>query len=326
MTPPPPTSILIIGAGELGTAILAALAAHPAYTTHPHPPKLALLRRPSTLTSTDPATVTSLTALTTRGITLEPGDFTSTPVPELAAVFKKYDVVIQAGGYGSPPGTLLRVAEAAVQGGVRRFFPWQFGVDYAVFGEGEGGVEGSGHGALFGEMLAVRGLLAGQRGTGWTVVSTGLFMSFLFLRGFGVVDLRGRVVRGLGAWGNTVTVTDVEGIGRAVAEVVFELEGTEDRVVYVAGDTLSYGEVADVVEAGFGGGFKRELWDREFLRKRLEEEPEDLMLKYQNAFGAGVGVSWEMERTLNYQRGLKLTDLRKYVEDNKEQLLAAAAE
>ncbi|EAQ86236.1 hypothetical protein CHGG_07489 [Chaetomium globosum CBS 148.51] len=218
MTPPPPTSILIIGAGELGTAILAALAAHPAYTTHPHPPKLALLRRLSTLTSTDPATVTSLTALTARGITLEPGDFTSTP-------------------------------------------------------------------------------------ESW-----------------------GRVVRELGAWGNTVTVTDVEGIGRAVAEVVFEPEGTEDRVVYVAGDTLSYGEVADVVEAGFGGGFKRELWDREFLRKRLEEEPEDLMLKYQNAFGAGVGVSWEMERTLNYQRGLKLTDLRKYVEDNKEQLLAAAAE
>jgi hypothetical protein len=113
------------------------------------------------------------------------------------------------------------------------------------------------------------------------------------------------------------------GIGRAVAEVVFEPEGTEDRVVYVAGDTVSYGEVADIVEAGFGGGFKRELWDREYLRKRLEQEPEDLMLKYQNVFGAGVGVSWEMEKTLNYQRRLKLTDLRKYVEENKEQLLAS---
>ncbi|KAH6850528.1 hypothetical protein B0I37DRAFT_428708 [Chaetomium sp. MPI-CAGE-AT-0009] len=324
MTPPPPTSILIIGAGELGTAILTALTNHPSYTTHPNPPKLALLRRPSTLASTDPTTRASLAALTARGITLEAGDFTSTPVPELASIFKKYDVVIQAGGYGAAPGVLLRVAEAAVLGGVRRFFPWQFGVDYAVFGAGEGGVAGSGHGELFGEMLAVRALLAGQEGTGWTVVSTGLFMSFLFLRGFGVVDLRGRVVRGLGAWENTVTVTDVEGIGRAVAEVVFEPGETGNRVVYVAGDTVSYGDVADIVEEGFGGGFTRELWDREFLRERLEQEPEDLMLKYQNVFGAGVGVSWEMERTLNYQRGMKLTNLRKYVEDNKEQLLASA--
>ncbi|KAK3297251.1 uncharacterized protein B0H64DRAFT_440724 [Chaetomium fimeti] len=304
----PPTSILIIGAGELGTAILAALTTHPAYT-HPKPnstpAKLALLRRPSTLASTDPTTLASLTALTTRGITLEAGDFATTPVPELAATFSKYDVVIQAGGYGAAPGVLLRVAEAAVLGGVRRFLPWQFGVDYAVFGAGEGGgVEGRGNGVDGGVDGAV--------------------YEFLFLRGFGVVDLKGRVVRGLGAWGNRVTVTDVEGIGRAVAEVVFEPGETENRVVYVAGDTVSYGEVADIVEAGFGGGFKRELWDRDFLRERLEQEPEDLMLKYQNVFGAGVGVSWEMERTLNYRRGVKLTDLRKYVEDNKEQLLASA--
>lgn len=320
MTTPPP-SILIIGAGELGTAILTALTTHPSYVTTR--PKLALLRRPATLASTDPPTATALAALTARGIALEAGDFTTTPVPELAAVLGRYDVVIQAGGYGSPPGTLLRVAEAAVAGGVKRFFPWQFGVDYEVFGGGEGGVEGSGHGELFGEMLAVRGLLRGQEGTGWTVVSTGLFMSFLFLRGFGVVDLEGRVVRGLGAWGNKVTVTDVEGIGRAVAEAVFEPEGTENKVVYVAGDTVSYGEVADIVEAGFGGGFKRELWGQGLLKERLEQEPEDLMLKYQNVFGAGFGVSWEMERTLNYRRGLKLTDLRKYVEENKEQLLAS---
>ncbi|KAK4035235.1 NAD(P)-binding protein [Parachaetomium inaequale] len=308
---PPQTSILLLGAGELGTAILHSLTTHPAYsptTTH-----LAILRRAATLASTDPTTEQSLASLSARGITFEAGDFTSTPSPELIAIFKKYDVVIQAGGYGAPRGTLLRIAEAAVAAGVKRFFPWQFGVDYEAFAAAE-----SGHGELFGEMLAVRELLRGQRGTGWTVVSTGLFMSFLFLQGFGVVDLEGRVVRGLGAWEDTVTVTDVEGIGRVVAEVVFEPEGTENRVVYAAGDTVSYGEVADVVEEVFGGEFKRELWDREYLRKRLEHEPGNVMLKYQNVFGAGFGVSWEMERTLNYQRGMRLTDLREYVEENKD--------
>jgi hypothetical protein len=113
----------------------------------------------------------------------------------------------------------------------------------------------------------------------------------------------------------------VEGIGKVVAEVVFRPEGTENRAVYAAGDTVSYGEVADIMEGVFGGGFKRELWDREYLRKRLEQEPGNVILRYQNVFGAGFGVSWEVERTLNYQRGMRLTDLRKYVEENKHKLL-----
>jgi ribosomal protein S18 acetylase RimI-like enzyme len=118
-----------------------------------------------------------------------------------------------------------------------------------------------------------------------------------------------------------VTVTDVKGIGRVVADVVFNPTETRNKVVYVAGDTVSYAEVADVVEGVYGGEWKREEWDREYLKRKLEEHPEDLMVKYQNAFGAGVGVSWEMERTLNYQRGIKLTNLREYVDENNEDLL-----
>lgn len=321
----PPTSVLIIGAGELGTAILSSLISHPSYS--PSTTALAVLRRASTLTSADAATQSELSRLRALGVSSEAGDFVAAPQAELVAIFKRYDVVIQAAGYGTPPGTLLRVAQAAVTAGVRRFFPWQFGVDYQAVADqgGEGGLEASGHSELFGEMLAVRKMLKEQRGTGWTVVSTGLFMSFLFLREFGVVDLQGRVVRGLGSWGNKVTVTDVAGIGSMVAEVVYSPGETNNKVVYVAGDTVSYREVADTVEAVFGPGFKREEWDREFLARRLEEHPGDLMLKYQNAFASGVGVSWEMERTLNHQRGIKLTDLRQYAEDNKARLASLAA-
>jgi hypothetical protein len=214
------------------------------------------------------------------------------------------------------------VAEAVVAAGVRRFFPWQFGVDYdAVAAQSEQGVEGSGHGELFGEMLAVRRLLRGQDRTKWTVVSTGLFMSFLFLRGFGVVDFEQGVVRALGGWDNRVTVTEVEGIGRMVADIVYSPGDTESKVVYIAGDTVSYGDVADIVEAVYGQGrFRREVWDMGLLRKRLEEEPANVMLRYQNVFGAGVGISWEMEGTLNVQRGIRLMNLREYVEENKDRL------
>ncbi|KAL1835731.1 hypothetical protein VTJ49DRAFT_6156 [Mycothermus thermophilus] len=328
-TSPHPTSILLLGSGELGTAILHSLTAHPSYnpavTT-----KLSILRRPESLAS---GTQSSLPTPLGRGgrtvtITYEAADLAHDPIPTLAALFRTYDVVIHAGGFTAPRGTLLRVAEAAVQAGVKRFFPWQFGADYEAIAAagGGGGVEHSGHRELFGEMLAVRELLRRQEWTKWTIVSTGLFMSFLFLRGFGVVDLEGRKVRALGGWDTRVTVTEVEGIGRMVAEMVFnpgeEMAG-RSGVVYVAGDTVSYRDVADIVEEVYGGGFEREVLDMERLKKRIEEEPGDVMPKYQHVFGAGVGVSWEKEKTANYQRGIKLMSLREYVEQNKEALAEA---
>lgn len=41
-------------------------------------------------------------------------------------------------------------------------------------------------------------------------------------------------------------------------------------IVYLAGDTLTYRQLADLVEAKVGGHWTRELWDQEFLRKKLE--------------------------------------------------------
>ncbi|KAL2269633.1 hypothetical protein VTJ83DRAFT_1817 [Remersonia thermophila] len=319
-SPSHPTSILILGSGELGSAILRALVAHPSYnpavTT-----KLAILRRPESLASSSSSPSSLATPRGPVPLACEAADLARDPVASLAAVFRGYDVVVHAGGFAAPRGTLLRVAEAAVQAGVRRFFPWQFGADYEAVAAAA--AERSGHGELLGEMLAVRKLLRGQRGTRWTVVSAGLFMSFLFLGGFGVVDLAGRKVRALGGWETKVTVTEAEGIGRMVAEMVFcpgEEMGGESGVVYVAGDTVSYAEVAEIVEEVYGGGFEREVLDLARLEKRIVQEPADVMPKYQHMFGAGIGVSWDKEKTVNYRRGIRLTSLREYVERNKDAL------
>jgi len=80
---------------------------------------------------------------------------------------------------------------------VKRYFPWQFGVDYDVIGRGSAQ-------DLFDEQLDVRDLLRGQSGTEWVVVSTGMFMSFLFEPWFGVVEVGkdgGDESQGLGALG-----------------------------------------------------------------------------------------------------------------------------
>ncbi|KAK0613688.1 isoflavone reductase [Immersiella caudata] len=298
MSPPP--SILIIGAGELGTAILTALLTHP---SRPPTTTIALLRRPSTLT---PPPTPETTRLTSLGITLEPGDFVNDPIPSLATTFSKYHTVIQASGFGLPPGTQSRVTSAVLQAGVKRYFPWQFGLDYPSIGKGSDQ-------DLFDEMLSVREKLAAQDSTRWTVVTTGLFMSFLFEKGFGVVDVEGRKVMALGGWENRVTVTTAGDIGRAVAECVYVPDGTEDRVVYVAGDTVSYGEVAEVLERVLGGEWERGFLGVEEAGEEVRRKPGDGMVKYRSVFAAGKGTAWEVERTMNFERGMKMVGLEEYV-------------
>ncbi|SPO07517.1 related to NmrA-like family protein [Cephalotrichum gorgonifer] len=298
-------SILVVGAGELGLATLSALSAHPSRGTS----KLAVLLRQETATSSAPEKQEQIRKIRSFGVDIETGDFINDPAA-LVPIFKKYSVVIQCAGYGMAPGTQLGVTKAVLEAGVPRYFPWQFGVDYEAIGAGSSQ-------PLFDEMLSVRALLRAQEKTAWTVVSTGLFMSYLFIPDFGVVDLENRTVRALGGWDNTVTVTNPEDIGVMVADIVFNPRDTENRVVYIGSDTISYGQLADLLDGAFGLGLKREEWKLEFLRGKLESDPENLWLKYQNIFAKGVGVSWPKEKTLNHQRGISLIDVASYVEKNK---------
>ncbi|KAI5922138.1 NAD(P)-binding protein [Camillea tinctor] len=322
---PPPQNILIIGAGELGTAILEALSQHPGRHSSP----ISVLLRASTITSPDPAKQAQNARLRSLvgpgGGDLVPGDIAADGAEDLARTFARFDVVVACAGFaGLPAGTQRRVAAAVVRAGqIReegegkgerkrriRFFPWQWGVDYDVVGEGSAQ-------DLFDEQAAVRRLLRGQGSVDWTIVSTGLFMSFLFLEGFGIVDLKARVVRALGTWDTRVTVTTPRDIGRVVAEMVYgrgRREGIPDGVVYIAGDTVSYGAVADLVERRFGAGFRRELWDLDTLRQKLKENPDDGMVKYQNVFAEGRGVAWDKEDTLNAKWGIEMQDVKAYLD------------
>ncbi|KAK5653616.1 hypothetical protein OQA88_8645 [Cercophora sp. LCS_1] len=303
-------SVLVVGAGELGTAVLGALSNQGSR----HGAKIGFLRRAESLSSSDPKKQEETKRLISLGAVPEAGDFVSSPIPDLVSVFKRYDVIIQCGGFGLPSGTQLRVTEAVLQAGVKRYFPWQFGVDYPAIGHG------SAH-ELFDEMLEVRRQLRGQTATAWTIVSTGLFMSFLLLPDFGVVDLKKRVVRALGSWETRVTVTTPEDIGTMVAEMIYVPADTLNCVVYIGGDTISYGRLAGVLDEFYGAKFERQVWDLDSLACELRQEPGNVMLKYRNIFGAGVGVSWDMETTLNHQRGVSLTDVAEYVRKNKESLL-----
>jgi hypothetical protein len=179
---------------------------------------------------------------------------------------------------------------------------------------------------LFDEQLAVRELLRSQETTDWLIISTGLFMSFLFVPSFGTVDLANKTVRALGSWSNRITLTTPQDIGRITADLVLDPRDLHRQVVFAAGDTVSYEQVAELVEERFGNvGFKRELWDDAALERQMEEEPGNTMVKYRDTFAKGVGVAWAVEETENQRRGMEMTDLKAYLKDMDDWAMEANA-
>lgn len=283
-----------------------ALAAHPKRNGG----KIAVLLRESSIHTRDAEKRKAHERLRSLGAEFEPADVAGDSAEDLAKVFGRYHTVISCSGFGLPPGTQAKLTRAVLEAGTPRYVPWQWGIDYDAVGRGSAQ-------DLFDEQLRVRSQLRaqGQTRTDWVIVSTGLFMSFLFLPAFGVVDLGGKTVRALGSWDAELTVTTAADIGRVAAEVAWDPRDVSRQVVYVAGDTVSYARVAELVRKRFGGEWKRELWDAGFLKEKLKERPDDGMLKYTNVWAVGKGVAWNMERTLNARRGIEMQGLERYLEE-----------
>lgn len=296
----------MLGAGELGMAVLRGLARRAgehAGTT------LTVLLRPATLRSEDLAKQRDLAELGSLGVAVLAGDLAGSSAGELAGVFGRFGTVISCTGFVGGRGTQRKLAEAVLAAGVRRYVPWQFGVEYDVIGRGSAQ-------DLFDEQLEVRDRLRAQRATEWIILSTGMFTSFLFEPAFGVVDLAGNVVHALGGFENRVTVTTAEDIGALTAEVVFAQPRLANQVVRTAGETLTYARLADLVEAVLDRRVRRVAWSVTALRAELAEDPENALKKYRVVFAEGRGVAWEMAGTINAQRGIATTGVEPWMREN----------
>lgn len=299
LTMSPPSSILLLGAGELGTAVLKSLTTHPSLNTSQT--IISLLLRPTTIATTNPTKQSEIQSYRDADISLVPGDVANDSISQLASTFSPFDTVISCTGMTLPPGTQLKLTHAVLAAGVKRYFPWQFGLDYDAIGPASAQ-------DLFDEQLDVRALLRAQEKTEWVIVSTGMFMSFLFEPVFGVVDLqadggRGRVTA-LNSWESELTVTDVEDIGKVVAELAL-VRRDERGVVFVAGDTVSMKRLADVVEGVMRRKVEKVAKSVEKLKCELAEEPDDVMRKYRVVFASGVGVSWDQMNSFNAKHGME---------------------
>ena len=310
----PVDAILVLGAGELGMAVLRALPSRAAAAGGAA--SVSVLLRPSAVQSVDADKRADVAELRSLGIEIVPGDLASASVADLAGLFTRFSTVVSCIGFAAGQGTQLKLARAALEAGVRRYLPWQFGVDYDVIGRGSAQ-------DLFDEQLDVRDLLRAQRRTEWVIVSTGMFTSFLFEPSFGVVDLARSRVHALGGWDTAVTVTTPEDIGRLTADILFAEPRIADQVVYTAGDTITYERLAGTVDAVLGQQVERRLWDVPLLEAELARDPDDALKKYRAVFAAGRGVAWDMSTTFNAQRGIPVIDVETWMHRNRGKLLSS---
>lgn len=291
-------NVLVLGAGELGMAVLRELSARTQA-------RVTVMLRPSAIDTTSAHKRQTLEELAALGIEVLAGDVVNDSIEQLAERFSGFDTLVSCLGFVAGSGTQVKLARAALQSDVKRYVPWQFGVDYDVIGRGSPQ-------DLFDEQLDVRDLLRGQSRVQWLIISTGMFTSFLFEPVFGVVDLAQNTVRALGSWETAVTVTTPEDIGRLVAVVLFD-PALVNQVVHVAGDTLSYGQLADTVDRLLKRSVERVEWTVPALMADLAAAPDDQMRKYRAVFAEGKGVAWDKAASYNAGRGIETTTVAQWI-------------
>src|ERR1700753_1323703 len=179
-------SVLILGAGELGVAVLKAFTSKPVTEVD-----VTVLLRPSTAQRPHNDIKVAPIYNLPRPVKIISCDLVESSQIELTEIFRPFDIVVGCLGYdqnsaGTGDGLQFKIARAAFAAETLKLYvPWQFGVDYDQFDHNTAG-------GLFSEQKDVRDFLrtttsSGQSQTKWIIISTGMFMSYLFQEFWGVV-------------------------------------------------------------------------------------------------------------------------------------------
>lgn len=299
-------NILVLGAGELGLPVLRNLALR---AKDVEGTKISVLLRESTVTSDEPGKQFVITEIRNLGINIVTGDLVMSSVDDLASLFAQFDTVVGCTGYAAGINTPMKLAQAALQARIPRYFPWQFGADFDAIGRGSPQ-------DIFDAQIDVRDLLRSQHETEWVIISTGIFMSYLFEPDFGMVDLQNDTVHALGSIDNTMTLTTPDDIGMLTAAIVFKTPRIRNEIVYIAGDTLTYAEVADKLQSALGRPFSCTEWSEQYLMDKLALNPQDMMSKYRAVFAQGRGVAWDKKQTFNERHNIPVTDVAAWINAN----------
>ncbi|WP_154955392.1 aromatic alcohol reductase [Klebsiella grimontii] len=294
--------VLVLGAGQLGTAVLDSLV--PAVIQRNG--AVSVIVSPGSWDARGKLRSTAHQKLADRGAEFIAVDVASSTPASLKDLFANFATIINCMGFVAGAGTQIKITQAALEARVKRYFPWQFGVNYDAVGKGSGQ-------PVWDEQYDVRTLLRAQTATEWVIISTGMFTSFLFEPAFDVVNLSQNTLNALGGWNTQITVTSPADIGRLTTAIYLFEPRLINEVVFVAGETTSYGKLADTVERVTKRTFTRQVFTLPTLLEQLRMKPDDRMLRYRVAFARGDGMWWPMSETWNVQNNIPTQDIESWL-------------
>lgn len=294
--------VLVLGAGQLGAAVLDFLV--PAVTRLKG--SVTVIVSPGSWNEQGKLLSGIHQKLADAGAKFIPLDVAASTIASLKNHFMGFDTVINCMGFVAGAGTQIKITRAVLEAGVSRYFPWQFGVNYDVVGKGSGQ-------PVWDEQYDVRTLLREQQATEWVIISTGMFTSFLFDPAFDVVNLSQKSLHALGGWETQVTVTSPADIGRLTTQIYLHQPRIANEVIFVAGETTSYGKLAETVERVTKQTFTKKVFTLPALLDELRLNPVDQMLRYRAAFARGDGMWWPMHKTWNAQNNIPTQNIESWL-------------
>ena len=96
---------------------------------------------------------------------------------------------------------------------------------------------------------------------------------------------------------------------RLTADILFAEPRIANEVVFVAGDTITYARLADIVEAVLARKVERAGWTVATLEAELAQDPGNAFRKYRSVFANGRGVAWDVNTTFNAANKIRTTDV-----------------
>ncbi|STS10573.1 Uncharacterised protein [Ewingella americana] len=114
-----------------------------------------------------------------------------------------------------------------------------------------------------------------------------------------------------------LTLTTPEDIGLLTAAIFFHQPTLANQVVYIAGDTVTYRQITEILSEHYGREFVLQVEEIASLRAKTQATPEDVSAAYSLAFARADGVSWDKAQTFNARHGIVVTDVKGWLAQNK---------
>lgn len=290
--PPIRTVAVAGGSGTLGSRIIEQLLAAGFTVT-------ALTRASATTTPTFPP-----------GVTVAPVDYSSSA--SLAAALAGQDAVVSALAT-AVIGVQKGLVDAAVEAGVRRFVPSEFGIDTR---KARGSVIG---GILKGKVELVdylEEISQDNKNFTWTGLSVGLFFDWGLDVGSLGFDLKTRTASIYDSGDEPSQVSNLPFIGRAVAALLSRPDETANQYLRISSFTPSQNEILRIIEEEDGQKWtvkKISTVDAQRLGEEKLQKGDysafgDLLKRVQ--FADGVGNAPLEQASANGLLGLKNEDVR----------------